>query len=109
MLVLFSACDVACVAGSFVKIGGHNVIEPAALHKPVLTGPYLYNFTDVTDMMLANGGMIKVTNADELANELIKLFEDSAYRLKVGENAYQVVEKNRGALQRQVKLIDLSF
>ncbi len=109
MLVLFSVCDVACVAGSFVKIGGHNVIEPAALHKPVLTGPYLYNFTDVTDMMLANGGMIKVTNADELANELIKLFEDSAYRLKVGENAYQVVEKNRGALQRQVKLIDLSF
>lgn len=109
MMVLFSACDVACVAGSFVKIGGHNVIEPAALHKPVITGPYLYNFAEITDLLLAHEGMIKVTDADELAGALLKLFEDSEYRLKTGENAYQVVEKNRGALRRQVKLIDSSF
>ncbi|MEO8401169.1 MAG: lipid IV(A) 3-deoxy-D-manno-octulosonic acid transferase [Gammaproteobacteria bacterium] len=109
MLLMFSACDVAFVAGSFVAIGGHNIIEPAALHKPVITGPYLFNFSEISDAMLAARGMIKVNNSDELANTLIKFFEDETVRQQTGENAFGVVEKNRGALQRQVALIDASF
>ena len=108
-MVMYSACDVACVAGSFVPVGGHNVIEPAALHKPVVTGPYLFNFADITQAMLAAEGMVKVQNANELANTLLKFFEDPDYREKTGNNIYQIVEKNRGALQRQVNLIDKSF
>lgn len=105
MMLMFSACDVACVAGSFVPVGGHNVIEPAALHKPVITGSYLFNFAEITDQMLRAEGMLKVANADELAHAVIKLFENADYRNTTGENAFQVVEKNRGALQRQVDLI----
>lgn len=102
MMLLYSVCDVACVAGSFVTVGGHNVIEPAALHKPVITGPHLFNFAEITDLLLANKGMIKVTDANELANAIIAFFENSDYRHQTGENAFQVVEKNRGALQRQL-------
>ncbi len=106
MLLLFSACYVACVAGSFVPIGGHNVIEPAALSKPILTGPYLFNFAEITHFMLDAGGMIKVQNATELAQQVLKFFEDPAYRESVGKNAHAVVEKNRGALRRQLYLIE---
>lgn len=109
MMVMYSACDVACVAGSFVPAGGHNVIEPAALHKPVVTGPSLFNFADITQSMLAAEGMVKVQNTAGLADALLKFFEDPAYREKTGENIYKVVEKNRGALQRQLDLIEKSF
>lgn len=109
MMLMFSVSDVACVAGSFVPVGGHNMVEPAALNKPVITGPYLFNFAEITDSMLAAEGMLKVANADELAEAVLKFFENPGYREKTGRNAYQVVEKNRGALQRQVRVIDQSF
>lgn len=109
MLVMYSACDVACVAGSFVPVGGHNVIEPAALHKPVITGPYLFNFAEITDLMLADEAMIKVASADELATAVLAFFENAGYREKTGENAYQLVAKNRGSLQKQMNLIHESF
>ncbi len=105
MMLMYSVCDVACVAGSFVPVGGHNVIEPAALHKPVITGSYLFNFAEITDLLLAANGMIKVTNAEELARAVLAFFENAEYRQKTGENAYRVVEKNRGALQRQLQAI----
>jgi len=106
MLVLFSASDVAFVAGSFVPVGGHNVIEPAALHKPVITGQYLFNFAEITDLLLQAEGLLKVMDADELARAVIKLFENADYRNKTGENAFQVVLKNRGALRRQLDWIE---
>jgi len=110
MLLMYSVCDVACVAGSFVSsVGGHNVIEPAALSKPVIIGPYVFNFAEITDAMLTAEGMVKVANANELAQAVLKFFEDPEYREQTGRNACQVVEKNRGALQRQIRVIDRSF
>jgi 3-deoxy-D-manno-octulosonic-acid transferase len=106
MMVMYSACDVACVAGSFVAVGGHNVIEPAALHKPVVTGPYLFNFAEISDYLLQAGGMVKVEDANQLANTVIGFFENENQRKQAGENAALVVEKNRGALQRQLQLIN---
>lgn len=105
MLLLFSVCDVACVAGSFVPVGGHNVIEPAALSKPIITGPHLFNFAEITDLMLQAQGMVKVDSETELAQQVLKFFAEPAYRETVGKNAHAVVERNRGALQRQLDLI----
>ncbi len=105
MMLMYSVCDVAFVAGSFATIGGHNVIEPAVLHKPVITGTHVFNFAEVTDLLLAAKGMVKVNHADELAETVSRFFSDPEYRQKTGENAWQVVEKNRGALHRQLESI----
>ncbi|EKD72753.1 MAG: hypothetical protein ACD_45C00597G0003 [uncultured bacterium] len=105
MMLMYAASDVACVAGSFVPVGGHNIIEPAALHKPVMTGPYLFNFAEISQLMLAANGMVKVDNTEQLAQAVIQFFADEKYRQQVGNNAFSVVAKNRGALQRQVNLI----
>ncbi len=105
MMLMYSVSDVACVAGSFVAIGGHNIVEPAALHKPVLTGPFVFNFAEISELMLKEHGMLQVQNAEQLAEEVIKLFADKTLRETMGENAYHVVEKNRGALQKQINLI----
>jgi 3-deoxy-D-manno-octulosonic-acid transferase len=105
LLLLYSVADVALVAGSFVQVGGHNMLEPAALAKPILTGPILFNFAEITDMLFKANGMFKVRNAEELAQQVQKLFADPMYRATMGANAYQVVAANRGALARQIKLV----
>ena len=106
---MIAACDVACVAGSFVPVGGHNMIEPAAVHKPIVTGPYVFNFAEVSDFMLQANGMVKVADAMELADTILNWFSHPDACWQAGENAYQVVARNRGALQRQINLIDLSL
>jgi 3-deoxy-D-manno-octulosonic-acid transferase len=106
LLLLYSVAQVAFVGGSFAQVGGHNMLEPAALHKPVVTGPVLFNFMEISEMLVKAQGMIIVQNAEELASEIGRFFADKAYSDSMGENAYQVVAANRGALQRQVELIN---
>lgn len=109
LLMLYSAADVALVGGSFVQVGGHNMLEPAALHKPILTGPILFNFSDISEMLLSANGMFMVKNADELAIQLQQWFADPELSRKIGENAFQVTKANRGALAKQVALIAVAL
>lgn len=105
MLLLYSVCDVAFVAGSFAKIGGHNVLEAAALEKPIITGPHLHNFAEISQMLQDAKGMFVVQNEDELADKIIQFFADENERKKIGENALRVVEENRGSLVKQMDVI----
>jgi 3-deoxy-D-manno-octulosonic-acid transferase len=109
LLLMYSVADVAFVGGSFVDIGGHNMLEPAALHKPIITGTFLYNFADIKDMLLIANGMRIVNNAEELAQLLQRFFSDSALCQQMGENAYHVIETNRGALAKQLELIKITL
>lgn len=106
LLLMYSICDVAFVGGSLVSVGGHNMLEPAVLHKPVLTGPQLFNFAEISEMLFAAKGMIKITDAETLAQEVIRFSNDIPFRNLTGENAYSVVEKNRGSLQRQLQWVE---
>lgn len=105
LLLMYSAADVAFVAGSLAKVGGHNMLEPAALHKAILSGPVLYNFTEISQLLLQANAMRVVHNANEMAEQVIRLLQDPAYRRTLGENAYQVVAANRGSLAMQLRLI----
>lgn len=104
LLLMYAISDVAFVGGSFVPVGGHNMLEPAVLKKPILTGPHLFNFAEISALLFAAKGMIKVENADQLAKETTEFFNNTDYRNKIGENAYSVVEANRGSLAKQVQL-----
>lgn len=105
LLLMYSVSDVAFVAGSFAEVGGHNMLEAAALDKPILTGPKLYNFAEISEMLFAAKGMIKVHEANELATEVMRLFADESYRKEVGKNALSVVEQNKGSLKKQMDVI----
>jgi 3-deoxy-D-manno-octulosonic-acid transferase len=104
LLLMYSVADVAFVGGSFVPVGGHNMLEPAVLSKPILTGPYLFNFAEISAMLFAAEGMLKVENANQLAEAVIAFLSNADYRKKIGENAHHVVEANRGSLVKQVDL-----
>lgn len=105
LLLMYSVADVAFVGGSFAKVGGHNMLEPAVLQKPIITGPILFNFAEISQLLLDAKGMMIVNNAKDLAECVLQFFNDADLRKTVGQNAYQVVAVNRGALQRQVDLI----
>lgn len=105
MMLFYGACDAAFVGGSLVATGGHNLLEPAALKKPGLTGPYVFNFQVITDGLVKAGGAVMVQEPAALTTEVLKLLQDADYRKQMGEAGYQVVEKNRGALERQYGLV----
>ncbi len=103
--VFYAAADIAFVGGSLVQIGGHNLLEPAALGKPVLTGPYTYNAEDIARLLQDAGAARIVTDADELGEAVINLLGDAGERLRLGTLGRGVVDSNRGALDRLLTLI----
>lgn len=105
LLMLFGVADVAFVGGSLVPVGGHNLLEPAGWGKPVLTGPHLHNFTAISNLLDDAGALTLVDNADALAIALQALFRYPDQRQRQGQAAAAVVEANRGALEKGLKLI----
>lgn len=100
LLTLYGAADLAFVGGSLVPIGGHNLLEPAALGVPVLTGPELANFEEVAEVLRRADALVEVVDGRALAVVLTELFADPAERRRLGEAGRAVVAANRGALER---------
>jgi 3-deoxy-D-manno-octulosonic-acid transferase len=107
MLRYYAAADIAFVGGSLVNTGCQNILEPAALGLPVLTGPSLFNFKAVSELLLAGGGMAVVPDAAGLADLVVTLFQSESRRTAMGEAASRVVETNRGATDRLLYYVRL--
>ncbi|OBX35245.1 lipid IV(A) 3-deoxy-D-manno-octulosonic acid transferase [Halomonas elongata] len=97
---LYGAADLAFVGGSLVPVGGHNLLEPAAMGVPVLTGPELANFEDVAETLREHQALVEVADGEALAAALLRLFDEPAERQRLAEAGRTVVEANRGALAR---------
>jgi 3-deoxy-D-manno-octulosonic-acid transferase len=106
LAALYAAVDVAFVGGSLVPAGGHNLLEPAALGVPVITGPYQANGREIAQLLLREGGALQVADAHQLADELRQLLADPARRQRLGANARRVVEANGGSVLRLLELIE---
>ncbi|MDR5868641.1 lipid IV(A) 3-deoxy-D-manno-octulosonic acid transferase [Halomonas koreensis] len=104
--VLYGAADLAFVGGSLVPVGGHNLLEPAALGVPVLTGPALANFADVAEALRERQALVEVAEADALAAALARLVDDADERRRLAAAGRAVVEANRGALARTLEGLD---
>lgn len=106
LLQFYAAADVAFVGGSLVPVGGHNPLEPAALGLPVLTGPHIFNAEEIARLLRDEGAMRMVHGAADLAPELVALLREPAERQRIGALARAAVERNRGALERLLALIE---
>jgi 3-deoxy-D-manno-octulosonic-acid transferase len=103
--LFFAAADVAFVGGSLVPTGGHNMLEPAAVGLPVLFGPHVFNFAEVSQLLLERAAARQVRGPAELAAAVCELFQDAEARNAMGERGRQVVDENRGALERLLVLL----
>lgn len=105
LLAFYGAADIAFVGGSLVPVGGHNLIEPAAWVCPVISGPYLFNFSEVEKLLQENHALLIAKDAAELAETVSRLLSDEQGRKDAGKRARQVADNNRGALQKLCSLI----
>jgi 3-deoxy-D-manno-octulosonic-acid transferase len=103
---LYAAADVAFVGGSLVPVGGHNLIEPAALGKPILTGPYTANSRQIAQLLIERGGALEVPDADSLADALRRLFENGELRERMGTSARACIALHRGSVTRLLELLE---
>lgn len=105
LLTMYGASDIAFVGGSLIENGGHNLIEPAAWGLPILSGPSLYNFVEVTKLLREAGALQVIENPKELAEQVVNLIETEDLRSVRGQAAREVAEANRGALEKTLELI----
>ena len=103
--LFYAASDVAFVGGSLVPHGGHNVLEPAALGRAVLTGPHFFNFNEITQQFLAAEAALKVNDTRALADITIDLLNNPQKRADMGEEGLKLISKSQGASDRLVNLI----
>src|SRR5699024_1543327 len=106
LLMLYGAAELAFVGGSFAPIGGHNLLEPAAWEHPVLSGPQLFNFERIGELLGEAGALTIVQNADELAQAVVALLQDDERREQEGRAAADVVAAHGGALQKTLTLLE---
>ncbi len=100
LLFLYALADIAFVGGSLVPNGGHNLLEPAALDKPVLSGPHLFNFLEIAAMLRSAGALGEVSDAAGLAAAVQRLIEQPQTSKAMADAGLAVIKANQGALQR---------
>jgi 3-deoxy-D-manno-octulosonic-acid transferase len=98
--LFYAAADVAFVGGSLVPVGGHNLLEPAALGLPILVGPHMHNQPEMTELLLSAGAARQVADVYELVQAVDECLESPALRHQAGAAARHVMERNRGSLAR---------
>lgn len=101
----YSIADIVFVGGSLIKRGGHNILEPAFLGKPILFGPYMFNFQDIADLFLCNKASIMVYDQEELKINIQDLLNNPAKIIELGQRARQLILENQGATKRNVELL----
>jgi len=102
---LYSIGTVIFIGGSLVPVGGHNVLEPAIYKRPVLFGPYMDNFSAIAKILIEHNGAIPVRDGADLGAQAARLLGDAQLLETLGENAFQAVAENAGALKKSMDVI----
>ena len=102
----YAASDVAFVAGSLVPIGGHNLLEPAVLGLPIVAGPYNFNGQDIADLFVDRGACRVVAGPEELVETVSELLSEREQAASLGRAGQQLLDENRGALERLLVLLE---
>lgn len=104
MAFYYAACDVAVIGGSFLPLGGQNLIEALAAGAPVVTGPSMFNFAEPTRLALEAGAAVQADDAREAISGAISLLRDPERRGKMSRAGAELCAKHSGATQNQLRI-----
>ena len=105
MPAYFTVADVALIGGTLLPFGGQNLIEAAACDCPVLVGAHSFNFSQATDDAIACGAAMRIADADDAANKVLRLLNDRAALQAMRDSGARFSLAHRGATARTVALI----
>ncbi len=106
LATLYSLATIVIIGGSFVPHGGQNPLEALYYKRPVIFGPHMFNFREITEEILRCGAGIQVKSGEELSKALRGLLHDSGRQGEMGEKGYQIILKNRGAVDRNLAVVE---
>ena len=101
LLQLYYVSDITFVGGTLIDNGGHNLLEPAALKKPIISGTSLYNFSQISKALIKNKALKRIKNSDELSKEVSFLFNNSKELQQMAENSYKTFKAHSNVLELQ--------
>lgn len=93
------------MGGSLVAKGGHNILEPAALSKAMISGPHMENFSDECRLLLDAKGMVQIASVEELGEAFSELLSDDARRDALGEKAQNILAQQGDVLERYLSIM----
>ncbi|ALE01657.1 3-deoxy-D-manno-octulosonic acid transferase [Candidatus Pseudothioglobus singularis] len=105
MMSYYSVCDLAFIGGSLSDNGCQNMLEAASLSKPIIFGPSVFNFEEISKKLLMSDAAIQVANADELMSTISELLKSDQRREQLGVNAKKTFDQNRGAVNKILEVI----
>lgn len=105
LMKLYAACDAVFVGGSLVPRGGHNLLEPSSLGKPLVFGEFMANFREISSLVLDSGAGFQVKSVDELASMVILLFANPAKAAEAGEKGIKLLESSAGATELNMGVV----
>ncbi len=101
----FAKAKFVIMGGSFIPVGGHNILEPAGFNKAIVTGPYMENFSEELDLMLDKKAIIQLKSIDELKNIMLQLLDDADYRTRLEDNTTRLSHDVEQVLEDYTRLI----
>lgn len=107
MFAYYAACDLAFIGGSLLPLGGQNLIEAAACGKPVLFGPHMFNFAQVSVAAIAAGSACQLADADKVISQAVRLLGSTEELSRMAGAAAAFVERDKGATQRTAALLEV--
>ena len=102
---MYSFCDITFIGGSLIPDGGHNPLEPAAFGKPILFGPYMNDFSEISSDLLKKNAAIVCHDDDDIFEILKQLLVNAPLRKEMGEQAQALVLQHRGVSKRHLEII----
>ena len=96
---MYSICNIAFIGGSFNNTGGHNPLEAAIFEKPVVSGPAIFNFKDIYEVLTKSGAGKVVKTPEKFYEYLNTLLEDSKIYDETKNACKKVFTSNRGAIE----------
>jgi 3-deoxy-D-manno-octulosonic-acid transferase len=104
LAALYSVAAIAFVGGSLAPRGGHNILEPAQFGKAIIVGPHFENFREIIHIFRA-ASAVEIAEAGDLAATFLRLLENEAARIQLGQNAMRVMQENRGSTERTLRAL----
>jgi 3-deoxy-D-manno-octulosonic-acid transferase len=102
---LYSIGTIIFVGGSLVRVGGHNILEPLFFKKPVLFGPFMDHFREISNEVLRKGAGFRIADSEEMVLRAKTLLENLSLRSDMGNRGAEIIRDNRGATGKTLETI----
>ena len=103
---LYSIATIVIIGGSFITHGGQNPLEAMYYRKPLIFGKHMFNFKQITEEILESGAGLMIEDKDSLKDALQGLLNNNGKQQEMGEKGYKIIAKNRGAVERNLAIIE---